>query len=158
MKKTFSLFCYTILLCASCSSSNKSTVQTTDIDTSHNEITTQVGNKLKIIIGTSTYIVLLQDNPTAVAFKSLLPMTLQMAELNGNEKHVELPRKLPEDATNPGTIQAGDLMLYAATTLVLFYKTFSTTYSYTKVGRIENLDGLTEVIGTGSVEVHFEVE
>ena len=35
----------------------------------------------------------------------LLPLTLEMAELNGNEKHGRLPRSLPVDAMRPGTIR-----------------------------------------------------
>lgn len=59
----------------------------------------------------------------ARAFAAQLPLTLDMADLNGNEKHVELPKALPVSASRPGAIRQGDLMLYGSTTLVVFYLT-----------------------------------
>lgn len=116
------------------------------------------GSKMKIKIGTSTFTATLYDNATAAAFKSLLPMTVNMVELNGNEKYVELARNLPTNASNPGTIQAGDLMLYGSSALVLFYKTFSTSYSYTRLGRIDDATGLAAAVGSGKVTVTFELQ
>lgn len=81
-----------------------------------------------------------------------------MVELNGNEKYVDLRRSLPTSAANPGIIQNGDLMLYGSSTLVLFYKTFSTSYSYTKMGRIDDVTGLVAALGTGNISVTFELE
>ena len=79
--------------------------------------------------------VTLEDNPTARAFAQLLPLTLDMPDLNDNEKHVRLPRSLPTHAVRPGTIRTGDVMLYGSDTLVVFYKTFQSSYSYTRIGR-----------------------
>lgn len=98
-------------------------------NTGNNSINT--GGKMKIKIGDSTFTATLYDNPAATAFKSLLPMTVIMLELNANEKYVDLFGNLPTNPSNPGTIQAGDLMLYGSSTLVLFYKTFPTSYNYT---------------------------
>jgi hypothetical protein len=113
--------------------------------------------RLKITIGGNTYTATMYNNTTAAAFKEKLPVTINMAELNGNEKYFDLPYGLPADAANPGTIQAGDLMLFGPNTLVLFYKTFSTSYRYTRLARIDNPSRLTE-LGSGHYTVKLELE
>ena len=114
--------------------------------------------KLRITVGTNTFTATLYNNPTVTAFKTRLPMTINMIELNGNEKYFDLPNSLPTNATNPGTIQTGDLMLYGSNTLVLFYKTFSTSYNYTRLARIDNPIGLATALGSGNRTVKFEIE
>jgi hypothetical protein len=114
--------------------------------------------KMNITIGTTVFTATLSDNETAAAFKTKLPLTIQMIELNGNEKYVDLSGNLPARASNPGTIQAGDLMLYGSRTLVLFYKTFSTPYNYTRIGRIDDPSGLAAALGSGNTTVKFELE
>ena len=114
--------------------------------------------KLKIKIGSNTFTATFSNNATATAFKAMLPMTINMSELNGNEKYFNLPDNLPTNASNPGTIQTGDLMMYGSNTLVLFYKTFSTSYSYTRLGRIDNPSGLAAILSSGSITVTFEME
>ena len=118
----------------------------------------QTGSKMKIKIGTSTFTATLCDNAAATAFKSLLPMTVNMIELNRNEKYVDLSRNLPTNAYDQGTIQAGDLMIYGSSTLVLFYKTFSTSYQYTRLGRIDDISGLTAALGSENTTVTYELE
>jgi hypothetical protein len=46
------------------------------------------GNKMRIKVGTKKFVATLYDNATATAFKSLLPMTVNMVELNRNEKYL----------------------------------------------------------------------
>lgn len=115
-------------------------------------------SKMKITIGTGTFTATLYDNATAATFKSLLPLTVNMIELNGNEKYADLSNRLPTNASNPGTIQTGDLMLYGASTLVLFYKTFPTSYHYTRLGRVDDVAGLAAALGSGNVTITFELE
>lgn len=114
--------------------------------------------KLHITIGTRTFKATLYSNPTVAAFKTRLPLTISMKELNNNEKFFDLPNNLPTNASNPGTIETGDLMLYGSNTLVLFYKSFSTSYSYTRMGRIDDTTGLTAALGSGNVSVTFSLE
>ncbi|MCY1663659.1 cyclophilin-like fold protein [Chryseobacterium sp. SL1] len=111
---------------------------------------------LKTTINSKVFKVNLQDNATAKAFKELLPLTLDMKELNSNEKYAELPESLPVKASGPGTIQNGDLMLYGSNVVVLFYKTFSTSYAYTKIGNVDHADDLADALGSDNVLVKFE--
>ena len=113
---------------------------------------------MKITIGSETFKATLDDNPTVDKLKALLPLTLKMTELNGNEKYHHLSTRLPTDATSPDMIQNGDIMLYGNNSVVLFYKTFKTTYSYTHLGRIDNPLGLADAVGTEDVTVTFELE
>jgi hypothetical protein len=112
--------------------------------------------KLVIKVGNRTFVATLLDNPTARAFTALLPMSITMTELNGNEKFSRLPSSLPAQASTPPSIQAGDVMLYGSNTLVLFYKSFSTIYSYTKIGRVDQAADLQAALGSGNVTVAFE--
>ena len=111
---------------------------------------------INVIVGNKTFTATLADSETGKAFAQLLPMTVTMNELNGNEKYHYLNSSLPTDSYQPGTIQTGDLMLYSNNCVVLFYKTFSSGYSYTRIGVIDNPSGLAEALGTGSVSVRFE--
>ena len=117
-----------------------------------------MSNKIRIKVGGKTFEATLSDNATAIAFKALLPMTITMTELNGNEKYFSLSNNLPIKASNPSIIQIGDLMMYGSSTLVIFYKTFSTSYNYTKLGRVDDPTGLAAALGSGNVSVTFEVQ
>lgn len=100
----------------------------------------------------------LNDSPAARAFVNRLPLTLDMAELNGNEKHADLAEALPENPVRPGHLRAGDLMLYGDKTLVLFYSRFDSGYRYTPLGRVDNPVGLAQAVGNQSVRIHFAVK
>jgi len=112
--------------------------------------------QINVIAGTKTFTTTLADSETGRAFAQLLPMTVTMTELNGNEKYHYLNSSLPTDSYQPGTIHAGDLMLYGNNCVVLFYETFSSSYSYTRIGSIDNPAGLAAALGSGNVSVRFE--
>jgi hypothetical protein len=112
--------------------------------------------KMKITIGTTVFIATLNDNPSADAFIARLPLTINMTELNNNEKYYDLSTNLPTNASIGGNIKVGDLMLHGNNVLVLFYKSFNTSYSYTKLGYIDNPKGFAATLGAENVAVKFE--
>lgn len=113
-------------------------------------------SQIRLVAGGTSFTVTLADNSAAARFAELLPMTLDMSEMNANEKYGYLPVNLPVSSDRSGTIRNGDLMLFGSNCLVLFYKTFSTSYSYTRVGAVDNPSGLADALGTGGVKVTFE--
>lgn len=98
----------------------------------------------------------LADNETARAFAAFLPAELSMDELNGNEKYCYLDAPLPTSAEAVGRIEAGDIMLYGDRCVVVFYGSHDTSYSYTRIGTVENPEGLAEAAGAGTVNIRFE--
>lgn len=112
-------------------------------------------SRMWMTVGERRFAITLTNNAAARAFAALLPLTLDMADLNGNEKHAELPQALPVNASRPGTIRHGDLMLYGAATLVVFYVTFDSPYSYTCLGRVGDPTGLAQALGQRAARINF---
>lgn len=112
-----------------------------------------VGNAegIKLVIDDVEYSVELVDNPTSQEFVNLLPQEYDMTELNKNEKYVDLNTSLTSNPSKVGQISKGDLMLYNDNTIVLFYESFNTTYEYTRIGHVNNL----EDINSSDIHVKF---
>lgn len=119
---------------------------------------TQNGNlKIKLIVNEQSFIATLENSNTANSFIDLLPMdSIEMKDLNSNEKYFNLTTSLPTNPSVPSMINAGDLMLYGSDTVVLFYENFNTSYSYTKIGRIDDVANLKSIIGSGNILIRFE--
>lgn len=112
-------------------------------------------SRMWMTVGERRFAITLADTEAARAFAAMLPLTIDMPDLNSNEKHAELPRALPTSTIRPGTIRNGDLMLYGSRTLVLFYLTFDSIYSYTRLGRVDDPAGLAQVLGSGTARITF---
>lgn len=112
---------------------------------------------LEILVGDTTFTAQLADTEAARQLAERLPMKLDMQELNGNEKYGYLSQSLSTNASCPVFIHTGDLMLFGSDCLVLFYKDFSTSYSYTPIGKLDNPQGLSAALGRGDVTVTFRV-
>ena len=109
----------------------------------------------KIIINKKEFDAELYNTDAAKEFYKLLPMKIKMNELNGNEKFYYMDKTFTEDKGKAGTINTGDIMLYGNNCIVLFYETFQSNYTYTRIGYIKNPSGLAEELGKGDVEVSF---
>lgn len=114
-------------------------------------------NKMNIKVGSAIFTATLYDNPSANALKVMLPLTINMSELNANEKFYYFSSSLPTNAARGGNIQVGDFLLYGNNCLVLFYENIQTTYSYARLGKIDNTSGLKAALGTGSITATFEI-
>lgn len=122
-----------------------------ELNDNKNDNTSEVKNTMKAIINEQEYTINLEDNETVTSLLNKLPLEVQMTELNGNEKYVYLDYDLPTNSSSQKRIYAGDIMLYGNNCLVIFYKSFNTSYSYTKIGHIDKLPNL----GSGSINVKF---
>lgn len=114
-----------------------------------------LNNYVNLRINNKEYKLILYDNDTARDFLKMLPLIITMNDLNSNEKYYNLSKSLTTKSERVGSIKRGDFMLYGNNCLVLFYESFSTSYSYTKIGYIENTDGLKDSLGRGSIEITF---
>lgn len=135
--------------------SNKNNVIQNTVNIEENnkiESEEEMENILKITINNKTYIANLEENETTKQFVNMLPQQFDMTELNGNEKYAYLNTTLTTNSYTPNHIEAGDIMLYGNNCLVVFYKSFNTSYSYTKIGHIENFEDL----GNENITIKFE--
>lgn len=113
--------------------------------------------KIRLTVNGTDFAATLADTEAARELAGMLPMTLTMDELNGNEKYHYLDAPLPARASSPGQVRAGDLMLYGSSCLVLFYESFSTSYSYTRLGSIDDPTGIERAVGGGSATVGWSL-
>ncbi len=109
--------------------------------------------KIQLTINHRNFTATLENNETTREFLQRLPLNIYMNELNGNEKYYYFDSSLPNNPIQPEKIQVGDIMLYGDNCLVLFYDTFETNYSYTKIGRLDDVSDVQNMIGTGTIEV-----
>lgn len=68
------------------------------VENSNDDIMIQ--HKINIKVNSKTFSATLLDNNSAKAFREMLPMTINMKELNGNEKYYDLPENLPTNSLN----------------------------------------------------------
>ena len=121
---------------------------------SNNKTVEKVSDTVKVFINDKEYKLNLYDNETVNSLVKLFPIEVTMKTLSENEVYVYLDDDLPTNSSNPKKINAGDVMLYGDNCLVIFYKTFNTSYSYTKIGHIDNLP----IINEDTVRVRIEKE
>lgn len=111
-------------------------------------------DKVYIDINNETFEMDLEDNSTVSALVKMLPLNLSMSDLNGNEKYVYFDKPLPTNTYSLKHIEAGDVMLFGDNCLVIFYESFDTSYSYSKIGHINNVSSL----GDGNISISIRVK
>lgn len=114
--------------------------------------------KMKIEISDSIFTATLEDNEAASAFLEMMdekPVVIEMNDYAGFEKVGNLGTTLPS-SNRQMTAQAGDIVLYNDSQIVLFYG--SNSWSYTKLAQVDDLTGWKEALGAGSVTITFSAE
>ena len=114
-------------------------------------------NMFYVTVGGNTFTASFADNSGAQALKELLrngPITVDMSDYGGFEKVGSLGRNLPTSNTQT-TTQPGDIVLYQGNQIVLFYG--SNSWSYTRLGKINDLTGWEDALGVGDVSVTFSL-
>ncbi|NNU77659.1 cyclophilin-like fold protein [Clostridium estertheticum] len=170
MKKVISILCL-IMLCFSITACDNSETnennQTSQHEVPRSDSTQQTDNgtaskkltmiDLIITVGKKEFSAKLYDNQTTKELVKQFPLTVDMSEQNGNEKYYYLSNTLPTVSEQPGKIHAGDIMLYGDNCLVAFYKTFSSSYKYTRIGYIEDEASFVQVVGDGNIKLTFDL-
>ena len=136
-------------------SSVESESQTTGRETMAEEISAM---NMMVQVGGSTFTATLEENTAVDALVEMMeqePVTIQLSDYSGFEKVEPLGTSLPT-SNQQTTTQAGDIVLYQGNQIVMFYG--SNSWSYTRLGHIDDLTGWEEALGSGDVTVTFSLE
>ena len=111
--------------------------------------------KMTLQIGNSSFTATLENNAAVDAFVEMMrdaPVIISMSDYSGFEKVGSLGTSLPADDRQT-TTHAGDIVLYNGNQIVIFYG--SNSWSYTRLGTIDDLSGWEDALGSGDVTVAF---
>ena len=121
---------------------------------------TLADNQIRVTVGSSSFIVNLEDNETAKALREMLAdedLTISASNYGGFEKVCQLGKTLPRN-DNQITTEAGDVMLYSGNQIVFFYG--ANSWSYTKIGKVEasSIEELESVLSGPETEVILSIK
>lgn len=136
------------------SSSETPSLQESTNNTSPKESTAM---KMNLQIGDSTFTATLEENAAVESLLDLMetaPLKIQMSDYSGFEKVGSLGVSLPT-SNRQTTTQSGDIVLYNGNQIVIFYGTNS--WSYTRLGKVDDLTGWKKALGNGDVTVTFSI-
>ena len=124
------------------------------------EKTENMEKALHLVISGTEVSVAWEDNESVRALMELAasePLTVQMSMYGGFEQVGSLGATLPRDDSQT-TTQAGDIVLYSGSQIVIFYG--SNSWAYTRLGKITDKSAaeLTELLGSGDVTVTLSRE
>ncbi len=114
---------------------------------------------IEMKINGESVVVAWEENESVAALKEILreqPMNIQMSMYGGFEQVGSLGTSLPRDDKQT-TTQAGDIVLYSGSQMVVFYG--SNSWAYTRLGKItDKSDGeMEELLGGGDVTITLEL-
>lgn len=113
---------------------------------------------MNVQIGNTTFTAVLEDNAAVAALIEQMqasPLVIPMRDYSGFEKVGDLGVTLPS-SNSQTTTQSGDIVLYNGSQLVIFYG--SNSWSYTRIGQIDNLSGWAEALGDGDITATFSIQ
>lgn len=113
---------------------------------------------IQVTVGNKTFTATPTETMAAKSFVELMkaaPIVINMSDYSGFEKVGTLGTDLPSSNSNT-TAQSGDIVLYNGNQIVVFYG--SNTWSYTRLGKIDDLSGWEKALGSGDVTVVFSIE
>ena len=130
----------------------------TDIPDPETEVETEdISMKMNVQIGDTTFTATLEDNAATSELIEMMreaPITINMNDYSGFEKVGPLGRSLTTDNYQT-TTSAGDIVLYSGNQIVMFYG--SNSWSYTRIGKIDDLTGWEDALGNGSITAVFSI-
>lgn len=115
----------------------------------------QVFMKMNIQVGAYTFTATLEDNNAVRELTEMMqagPVTVHMSDYSGFEKVGPLGKSLTASDSQT-TTTAGDIVLYNGNNIVMFYGRNS--WSYTRIGKIDNLTNWEAALGGGDVTATF---
>lgn len=113
---------------------------------------------MKVQVGDAVFSATLEENEAVASFVEMMlenPVSIQMSDYSGFEKVGSLGTSLPA-SNSQTTTRAGDIVLYNGNQIVIFYG--SNSWSYTRLGHVDDLAGWEEALGSGDVTVTFSLE
>ncbi len=114
--------------------------------------------QINVQVGDMVFSATLEKNEAVSAFVEMMregPVVLLMSDYSGFEKVGPLGTSLPVNNSQT-TTHAGDIVLYNGNQIVIFYG--SNSWSYTRLGRVDDLTGWEEALGSGDVTVTFSLQ
>lgn len=117
-----------------------------------------MNRKIIVEVNGSRFTATLENNKAADTLAEMIreePVTIRMNDYSGFEKVGSLGTNLPT-SNRQTTTQAGDIVLYQGNQIVIFYD--SNSWSYTRLGKIDDLTGWEDALGSGDVTVTFSPE
>lgn len=143
----------------------ESTATSSSVESTENEYTNSEKDykrditkmKMNVKIGNATFTATLEDNDATRELVKMMkqqPISINMSDYSGFEKVGSLGKSLTTNDKQT-TTTAGDIVLYMGNQIVMFYG--SNSWSYTRIGKIDDLSGWEDALGAGNISVVFSL-